>query len=256
MSGDQLMVELVEQYGVLGLALVSFINNVIPGLPAFYLTFISAYAAVSDPSKWMLAIASAGLGAGTGKVVLFALSLFAFSRTGRGKVVRQYSSKLVASRRAKLSLAIAIFLVASLPIPDDIIYIPLAATFYNILYFSAAVIAGKLVLSSLMYALGVASRDFLITVAGALVPEVPTAETLSLEMIIVLVASSLLFSLAAAAIVLMIDWTKVYVAYVERGGKEALKELGAEVSRLIGFRAWASRIRYVFRAIGSHSKKP
>ncbi|MCE4604597.1 MAG: hypothetical protein F7B20_06500 [Aeropyrum sp.] len=231
MSEAQFMVELVDRYGLMGLALVSFVNNIVPGLPAFYLTFISAYAAVSDSSRWMLAVLSAGVGAGLGKVALFAISLYIFSKTGRGKKVRAYSTKLLASRRTKLSLAIAIFLVASLPIPDDIIYIPLAATFYNILYFSAAVIAGKLLLSSLMYALGVASRDLLINALQLFLPEIPTTST-SPTLIALLVAASLAISIAFALLVLTIDWTRIYVAYVEKGERAAIRELLSEISRL------------------------
>ncbi|BAA80939.1 hypothetical protein APE_1930 [Aeropyrum pernix K1] len=227
----QLMVEIVEKYGLPGLAIVSFINNAIPGLPPFYLTVISAYAAVSENSHWLATALYAGLGAGIGKVALFAASLYAFSKTGRGRRVKQYSAKLMESRRAKVSLAIAIFFIALLPIPDDIIYIPLAATFYNLLYFSIAVVTGKLVLVTLFYGVGRASKGLISAVLDYLLPEAPTAGY-PLGAVLALVAVSLGFSLAIAAVVLAIDWTSVYTAYINQGSRAAAKTFFKEMARV------------------------
>lgn len=135
------------------------------------------------------------------------------------------------SRRAKVSLAIAIFFIALLPIPDDIIYIPLAATFYNLLYFSIAVITGKLVLVTLFYGVGRASKGLISALLDYLLPEAP-ATGYPLGAVLMLVAVSLGFSLAIAALVLAIDWTSVYTTYINQGSRAAAKTLLKEVARI------------------------
>ena len=214
----------MDNYGFVGLFIAAFINNYIPGLPPFYLTLVSAYAAAGS-AEWYVSVASAGLGAGLGKVALFTSAGAVASKLSRGRMMRRYASRLLGGGKAKISITLLVFLAASLPLPDDIIYIPLGAAAFSMSYFAAAVITGKILLVSGFYALGSISRK-LLEASGGL--DTPTA--------IALILASLAASIAVTLLMLNLDWEKIYLAYTERGGKEAFKELISEL------RSMASKI--------------
>ncbi len=230
---------LVEEYGAVGLFAAAFINNFPPGLPPVYLTLVSAYA-VADPSNWYLGVLGAGLGAGLGKVAQFMAAGALASRVSRVRAMRRYASAVMGGRRAKLSIALLVFLAASLPLPDELIYIPLGAAAFSLSYFTVAVVAGKIVLVSAAYAFGSAFR---VVVTSSESPLVVAA----------LAAASLGASALLTASLFLLDWERVYEAYASRGGGEALRVLLDEVRRLPStFRDAASKT--LLRALSTLSR--
>jgi membrane protein YqaA with SNARE-associated domain len=227
--GEEYLAALVERYGAVGLFLAALLNNYIPGLPPFYLTLVSAYA-VAEPSNWYLGVLSAGLGAGLGKVALFTSAGALASRIGRARRMRRYASALLGGGKAKISIAFLVFLAASLPLPDDLIYIPLGAAAFNLGYFAAAVIAGKLLLVSGAYAFGSIFRGVVLSAQDPL--------TLA-----ALVVGGLAASIVVTAALLALDWEKIYAAYVEKDSKAALKELIGEIRGLFSRFTSIARMR-------------
>ena len=218
------MTELVESYGAIGLFLVSLINNVIPGLPPFYLTVVSAYA-VAGTANWYLGLISAGIGAGLGKVILFTSAGALVSRLGRGRKMRRFASRLLGAEKAKLSIALLVFVTASFPLPDDLIYIPLGAAAFSLSYFTAAVILGKLFLVSGAYALGSFYKRLLESAA--------LGGPISMELAVALIAGSLILSGIMTLVLMSLDWEAIYTAYINRGGREAVKVLLIELKELV-----------------------
>lgn len=225
------LLEELARYGPVGLMLLSFINNVIPFLPAFYLTAVSTYAAlVEEPFAAYAGVLMAGLGAGIGKVALFALSGYIAARTVRGRRAREYASSIMArSRKARLSLALAVFLVASLPLPDDIVYIPLGAAGFSLPLFAAAVIAGKVFLVAFAYAVGRAYKSLLNLLVG---DAIVYAVNGGLQALALIVLGSTAFSIALTAVLLSLDWEAIYKAYLEQGPRQALAVLLREAAAL------------------------
>ena len=221
-SGSEIaeILEAMARYGPLGLFISSMINNFIPGMPAFYLSFIATYSALTGDA--LMAVLSAGFGAGIGKVLLFMASSAAASRIGRVKSVRREAVEVY--RVAGKSIALMIFIVAAFPIPDDIIYIPLGVTGFSLALFAAAVIAGKLLLSLWAALIGAAYRN-------AINSYIASME--SLWELALVVAGSIIASIGVSVVLLLINWERVYRAYVSSGGREAARTLISEILRLL-----------------------
>jgi len=233
--------EELAKYGPLGLFILSFLNNVIPGLPAFYLTVVTTYSAlIEEPLALYAGILLSGLGAGLGKVVLFVASGAIVSRVGRARRKRQLASSLLAGGGAKLSIAVAVFLIASLPLPDDVIYIPLAAAGFSLPAFAIAVIAGKIVLVMFAYAVGRVYKNVIDVLVGDIAVEAVNG---SIRGLAILVGGSIAASIAVTLLLLSLDWETIYTAYIEKGPKEAFKTLAREAVDLVTLRKFKSAAR-------------
>ncbi len=205
LDADELaaVISALDQYGIPGLFLAAFLSNLIPGFPALYLALVATYATiVGDPAKNILAIVAAGVGAGLGKLVLFMISGSIAKRSKWFRAKRESAQWFI--RKVGKSILITVFLFAALPLPDDIVYIPLGAAGYQAIPFFIAVILGKIVLTAIFVFLGAAWREILLNYG----------QGLSLEAVILAtVAAGLVFSY----VVLSMDWKRVYEAYESRG---------------------------------------
>ncbi|MCE4611555.1 MAG: hypothetical protein F7B17_06265, partial [Desulfurococcales archaeon] len=159
-------------------------------------------------------------GAGLGKVGQFLSAGLLASRVGRVRRMRVYAARMLGARRAKLSLALLVFLAASLPLPDELIYIPLGAASFSLGYFTVAVVSGKVVLVSAAYAFGSAFRGVVSTAGGDPL------------LVALLATASLAASAVLTALLFLLDWQRVYEAYISEGGQEALKVLLDELKKL------------------------
>ncbi len=229
------LLEDLARYGPVGLLILSFLNNLIPFLPAFYLTAVSTYAAlVEDKFAAYTGLIFAGLGAGLGKVALFALSSYIAARTARGRRAREYAAGIMArSRKARLSLAVAVFLVASLPLPDDIVYIPLGAAGFSLPLFALSVTAGKIFLVAFAYIMGRVYKNVVDLLVGDAI-----VYTLNggIEALAIIVLGSTAFSIAVTLVLLSLDWEAIYKAYLEEGPHKALRLLAKEAVELVTLR--------------------
>ncbi|RLG00688.1 MAG: hypothetical protein DRN47_00905 [Candidatus Wolframiiraptor sp.] len=131
---------LLQAYGYLGAFLISVLGSLIPFLPVPYLMPIVLMAKTLDP---LLLGVVAGVGGAVGKLTSY----------GLGRVGRRFLGE---ERRKKMTVlgkaigkygALAVFLFALTPLPDDVIYIPVGLTGLNIAKFMLANMLGKIVLS-------------------------------------------------------------------------------------------------------------
>ncbi len=200
--------ETLENYGLLGIFLVSFLGNTIPYSTVPYLVLVAAYAASLETTWDYLAVSIlGGLGAGLGKVVVYYIG-----RTARIALPQQTRDQL--ERFAKLfekSTFIAVFLFAALPLPDDLLYIPLGVARYNVWLFTLAVVTGKIVITGTTVFFGSALKS-LVSYASSINP------LLSLLSAAILTVVSILF-------VSKMNWESIIEAYQERGAGRALLEL-------------------------------
>ncbi|MDM7275608.1 MAG: hypothetical protein P3X22_005775 [Thermoprotei archaeon] len=212
----------LQKYGPIGLGALAFISNLVPGFPAVYISLIASYAVISPGTlQSLIAVLSAGTGAGLGKLALFAISRLMGSRF---KAVRRKREELLPLLKGrKGSMGVAVFLFAALPLPDDLLYIPLGVAGFNALVFAVTVIAGKIVMAFLVYSLGYSAK-WIVDAAVASMGE------LTLSKIVLLTALTVTLSLIVTYTIISINWLKIYMAYNEKGALEASKTLAREVA--------------------------
>jgi membrane protein DedA with SNARE-associated domain len=212
---------ILQDYGLPGIFLAAFVSNLIPGFPAVYLVFIATYSALVPSVAYNIGmIIAAGVGAALGKLVVFYASSFLATRFGRVRKRREVSQRVL--RRAGKGLAITVFAFAALPLPDDVLYIPLGVAGFSTAYFFIAVVLGKIVLTAIVSGLG----GFYKRVVSWLIGDASISTGSSL---VLFIAGAIVAALLITAITLSIDWRGVAVAYQDRGflggTKFLLKEL-------------------------------
>lgn len=223
MDLETLMAKL-EEYGPLGLFLAAFISNAIPGFPALYLTLVGTYAVlVHDPKGQIAVILSAGVGAGLGKVLVFFTSNLVASRSKRVQRLRE--EYLWVLQRGKLGVFILVFLFASLPLPDDILYIPLGVSGFSLLWFTVAVILGKIVLTAIVFMLGNTYWELVDKYLGGGEANWP-----------LVIAGLIIGTLFITYIIFAMDWKRIYMAYTKNGAIGATKALVEELVKALTLR--------------------
>ncbi|MCE4608997.1 MAG: VTT domain-containing protein [Desulfurococcales archaeon] len=195
----------LEKYGPPGLFLMAFITNLIPGFPALYLTFVGAYGAlVHDPIKQLIVVISAGVGAGLGKVVVFYTSNVL---AGKSETIRRKRDEYTwVINESKRGVFLLVLLFASLPLPDDVLYIPLGISGFNPIWFATAVIIGKILLTALVLFLGMTYWELLEKYFGS--------ETANGPLALVGIAVG---TIIVTGIIFSIDWKRIYLTYKEKG---------------------------------------
>ncbi|MFN7105462.1 MAG: DedA family protein [Pyrobaculum sp.] len=194
------MSNLVE--GPLEVFLAVFISHLIPFIPLpGYLATVVYTATNRGPVEILLAIVATGLGAALGKMSVF---LYGYS-IGKAVIREELDyAKRFFQKVSKWGVDLAVFIFAASPLADDVLYIPLGAAGYDIRRFFAAVLAGKLVLATLIV---------LFTESLAYIFEPLTSPTTTTVLIVLITA-------VLTALVLRIRWSVVLAAY-ERGGLKA-----------------------------------
>ena len=218
--------ELVIRYGPLGVFVISLVGNAIPYATVPYLAVIAAMASqmklsLVDVIVWSVV---GGLGAAIGKVIVY-LTGTATSEILPEKVKENMH---LFARMAKRGIFIAIFLFAALPLPDDVLYMPLGVARYPLTKFFVAVWAGKVIIT------------FLSIVFGNAYGEISSQYNLgSAESVAILIISTIIISVVIARI----NWVEVGLALSERGLGEALSVLGDELLRALGIKKIIELIR-------------
>lgn len=209
---QQLLYQLVEEWGYLGAFIVSILGNMIPFFPVPYLAAIfltSANFHNIDPT--LLGIVS-GIGGGIGKLFTYFLGR---STTSLAKVSNE---KMKALRKIVGNYgAIAAFILAATPSPDDVIMIPLGMMKYNIIRYFIAVTAGKIVVS-LTVSWGARLIRIIPGFLKSILPWLIGSRSDVLTLII-----SILVLILASLIIFIIDWIKVLELMEEKGIKKFMK---------------------------------
>ena len=192
----------------LGPFIISLLCNSIPFVSLPYLLVIIGltfkYVTLQDR---ILLIISSALGATLGKVLIY------FIGKGFSKLLSQRSRENLElfNKIAKKSLALAIFVFAALPLPDDVLYLPLGLTGFSLIIYFFSVFLGKLFLKSVA------------VFYGSLLTSL--SEELGYQIIPVFVIASIIFSYY----IISIDWSKIVEAHMEGGLKASVRYLMLEL---------------------------
>ena len=131
-----------SEIGYFGLAIASFFGSLIPFVPVPIVILLVTMSVGDQFNIHALAILAA-ITATVAKQIIFYISY-----TGR-RIMNETTRKRMKpfERLAKKYGAIAAFVAAATPIPDDLVYIPLGLAKYNPKKFFVATLLGKIVLS-------------------------------------------------------------------------------------------------------------
>ena len=191
----------------LSILVISFIGNAIPYIAIPYLAAIIAYVDLLKPSilEYILINVLGGLGAGLGKIITYLVG------RGLGLVILSYESRKnleLFSKIASRGIFISVFLFAALPLPDDVLYIPLGMAKYNVLKFFIACSVGKIVITLLATSWG---RLFLCLIG----------EELSIYGVVIVI----ILTIALTYILNKIDWSLVMSEVHNYGFLKFIKDL-------------------------------
>ncbi len=129
--------------GYAGIFLVSVIGNVIPFMPIPYLAVIFLYTAyIPDANPFLVGVVS-GVGGGVGKLFVYLLSMSASKLLPPETLERLQAFRELMGKYG----ALAVFVFAATPSPDDVIIAILGIARYSITKFFIAVTLGKIVIS-------------------------------------------------------------------------------------------------------------
>jgi len=214
--------------GLPGVFFASFIGNVIPYSAVPYLAFIAAYSAGMETESRIAIALVGGAGAASGKYVLYGIARYAGRfLSERRKEELSYFQEILSKGAMGF---LAVFLFAALPLPDDVLYVPLGVARYNFILFSLAVFFGKVFLAGIAVFLGRQARWLLMT----------TFETGHLLLgIIALIAATVVLLM----VLLFTNWKLVFITLTEKGAWEASKVFLREILLVLTFRHESFRKR-------------
>ena len=200
-------------------------SNLIPFFPAIYLSVVAVTSAVSPSlERLALLVVVSGLGAGLGKVIVFLFSSMMGKRFLKSSK-RESLEELL--RATSIGVFLVVLVFAALPLPDDVLYIPLGVAGYSMALFATAVVIGKIILTGLVALLG----SGLIRVLKFLSEVSATTRTNNL-LSVVIVAAVIVVTGLILAVILYVDWTRVAEALAVRGWRNALHVFLRELARL------------------------
>lgn len=135
---------LLKTYGPIGVFLVSFLGNALPYSTIPYLILVILYSSTLD-STWdqIIITVLGGLGAALGKIIVyyFGYGLRYVLTSEQRRNLETFASLF------KRSTFLAVFLFAALPLPDDILYVPLGASRYSLTRYTIALVSGKIIIT-------------------------------------------------------------------------------------------------------------
>ncbi len=179
---------------------ISLVFNAIPYMTVPYLVLIAGYGASGNFSMMdkLLVAVSGGVGAAVGKLVVFYIG-----RVGHHILSEETRENLeVFARAFRRGVFAAVLLFAALPLPDDVLYIPLGVAGYSPVLFFTAVALGKTFITGLAVFFGDLVKSL---VAESSVDPVVT------------VAALLVGSLIVAVIISRMNWRRIVEVYNEYG---------------------------------------
>ncbi len=186
--------ELIEAYGYLGFAVVSFLATLTVVFPIPYLIVIFNAAATQRFNPAILSIVS-GFGATLGE-----LWLYFVGRGGRKILPEQLRERSLQLRKMVEKYgALIVFIFAATPLPDDLIYPLLGVLKIDLKEIFIAAFLGKTLLSAFVAYAGFYSYQFVRELIGG---PVDTTTNIIISLII------LVFSILIMFLFLSIDWSK------------------------------------------------
>jgi len=214
---------LSTNYGAGGFFVAAFLSNLIPFFPAIYLGFLAVASAFSK-SAWdvILLTVSAGVGAGLGKFVVFGASEILGKKFIKGEKRERVEQAL---RASKIGVFVLVVLFAALPLPDDVLYIPLGAAGFKATTFLVGVIIGKIILTGIVT--GLSS-----TASWIVKYFVSSGRSENPALLAGLTALLILFTGLLLMLVYYVDWMRVTEALTQKGWGEGLRTFLDEVKNM------------------------
>ena len=189
--------QFVDQFGYLGVFMISFIGSVSVIFPIPYTIVIFLLGSMLDP---LFVAISGGLGAALGEFSGYALGYY-----GRKVVSEKRRRKMDYMLRVFNRYGpVTIFLFALTPLPDDLLFIPLGVMRYPFLKAFVPALLGKMLMTFILAYSGQQSIELIMSVFGE-AGWIGTVVTTAL-LILVIVA------------MIRIDWEKLFEKHV--GGKK------------------------------------
>jgi len=198
--------------GYLGIFVVSVIGNLIPFMPIPYLVAVYLYSAYMPGSNPFLVGIVSGLGGGVGKLAVYYMS--------RGAAMLLSEEKRREMERLRQVIgnygALAVFIFAATPSPDDVVIAALGLMGYDPLKFFVAVTAGKTLIS------------ILTAYTGRIVVETVGEENFWLSL-----GVSIVLFIAVMVLMTLVNWSRIFEVLGERGWRGLYEEIRRE--GVIGF---------------------
>jgi membrane protein YqaA with SNARE-associated domain len=140
---------LSSEWGLVGMFLLGLLANAVLIVQVPYLLPLFIFALDASNSVWMLLPVSiaTGIGAGMGEIVSYAIAYQIAARSDafeRSALLNWIQDKIT---RYPRTTTLFIFLSALLPVPDDLVIIPLALIRYPLRYVLLPMFLGKIVLA-------------------------------------------------------------------------------------------------------------
>ncbi len=203
----ELLYRLTVKWGYLGALIVSILGNFIPFIPIPYLAVIFLIASnVPELDPLLLGIVS-GVGGGIGKLVTYYISRGASTLMKPEQLKRLWALRELIGNYG----AVAVFIFAATPSPDDVIIILLGILGYDVKKFLLSCTAGKIVISVLTAYSGRLFSEFMKYYLG-------------LEQGIISTVLSIILLIVLIVLVLKIDWIKLLENVEKMGWKEYLRK--------------------------------
>ena len=186
----------VQTYGYLGCFILSVLSNLIIFVPIPYLLIVVWLSTVLDP--WILAIVS-GFGATLGKVIIYHIGVGGRKLLSENQKKKLEFAKQIMNRYG----ALAVFIFAVTPIPDDILYLPLGMMQFDLLRFFFYCLLGKIVLTAIIAVGGHYSYKWVSYLLGG-------GESIWASILIVV------FIIASIYVTVKIDWEDLFYRYFSK----------------------------------------
>ena len=185
-----------DDFGYLGILLISFLGSIIVFVPVPYFPVLVTAAFNQNLDPHLISLFSA-LGAVIAKLIIFYASYY-----GRNVLSPKIKGRMIPLQRLLGKYGgMGAFIAAISPIPDDIVYIPLGLAKYSPWKFAISTFAGKFLLNE-MIVLGSAY------LGKPAIDKLLTGSTSSLSLILITIASIIVLGIIIY-ISLKIDWGKV-----------------------------------------------
>jgi len=197
LNGLDVILAALQSYGYAGTFVIGLLGNAVPFLPVPYLVPIFLLSTILNP-LWVGI--SVGIGASFGKCVSYLIGRGGWKMLGEK---RQRELECFSTLLGKYG-AVAVYLFASLPLPDDIIVIPFGMIKYSFKKFFAALILGKLTLGLIVAYTASYSFEYAKIFLG---------ESNS----IITTAASIIFMLLMIVIIFRIDWIEA-AEFIDKNG--------------------------------------
>lgn len=184
------------EVGYLGLALLNFFGSLIPFIPLPGFLLLASMSVGDEFNLHVLVLISAVTATVAKQIIFYA------SYQGR-RIMNEKTRKRIRpfERLVKRYGAVAAFVAAATPIPDDLIYVPLGLSKYNPKRFFIATLSGKIVLS---YVIVLISHSLGLSLIEPYLKDVHDMSTIYVGIVVFAVMMT-----ASIVLVLRLDWTRI-----------------------------------------------